>query len=355
MKQVLTLKGIEKLDKSRMLDLLLSFPQQCRAALKIAAQAKIACAEKAFNKIVFAGLGGSAIGADVVKSLVYFECVLPISVIREYDIPAYVDGSTLMFISSYSGNTEETLSAYKQARLKGAHIIAISSGGALEEAAIKDGVTFIGIPKNMPPRTALGYLSLIPLCVLSKLGIIKDPLPQINSMIAIVEQLRDTCLNPNVGEKDNIAKSIAKKLVGNFAFVYSPSVHFDVCALRLRGQIAENSKALASSHVFPEMNHNEIVGWENPKKLFKNFVVLMLRDKEAHPRVTIRMEITSGLIKKEGVKIVEIWSRGTDVLSRMFSLIYIGDFISLYLAILYGIDPTPVKRVTYLKNELSKR
>ena len=123
---------------------------------------------------------------------------------------------------------------------------------------------------------------------------------------------------------------------------------------RLRGQLNENSKSLASSHLFPEMNHNEIVGWQNPKKLFKNFMVLMLRDNQMHPRVAKRMDITEDILKKEDVTTVEIWSHGKDLLSRIFSLIYIGDFISYYLAILYGIDPTPVERVTYLKEQLKE-
>ena len=131
-------------------------------------------------------------------------------------------------------------------------------------------------------------------------------------------------------------------------------MHFDVAVTRLRGQLNENSKTLASSNLFPEMNHNEIVGWQNPEKLFKNFIVVMLRDKGMHPRVAKRMEIAGDILKQGGVAVIEIWSRGQDLLSRIFSLIYIGDFISFYLAILYGIDPTPVDRVTYLKNELAK-
>jgi glucose/mannose-6-phosphate isomerase len=127
-----------------------------------------------------------------------------------------------------------------------------------------------------------------------------------------------------------------------------------VAATRLRGQLNENSKSLASSHLFPEMNHNEIVGWQNPKRLFKNFIVLMLRDKQMYPRVAKRMDITENILKKEDVAAVEIWSHGKDLLSRIFSLIYIGDFISYYLAILYGVDPTPVDKVTYLKKRLAE-
>jgi glucose/mannose-6-phosphate isomerase len=350
----LTLQEMKKLDKADMLGLLLDFPQQCRYAAGIAERAKILCEKKSFSNIVFAGLGGSAIGADLVRSYLYFESKIPITVVREYELPAYVDSSTLVFISSYSGNTEETLSAYRQAKARGASLICVSSGGKLKDLAAADAVTFIEIPKGLPPRCSLGYLGLIPLCLLGRLGLAKDQRPFINQAAAALEELRDKSLGPRVGQKDNLAKALARKLRGRIGVIYAPSVHFDVCALRMRGQIAENSKALSWSHLFPEMNHNEIVGWEEPRKLFKNLLVVMLRDEWTHRRVNIRMDITRDILKKEGIEILEIWSRGEALLSRILSLIYIGDFTSYYLALLYGIDPTPVERVTYLKNKLAE-
>ena len=350
----LNLKTIKKLDKSDMLTLLLDFPAQCRYASGIAKNTKILFEKRNFTKIVFAGLGGSAIGADLVRSYLYFESKIPIMVCREYELPRYADDSTLVFISSYSGNTEETINAYNCARKKGASLIVISSGGRLEEKAGADGVTFVQIPKGLPPRCALGYLSIIPLCILAHLGLIKDASYAISQTTKVLEDLRDRHLKPHIGLKDNIAKHIAGELFNKLAVIYASSIHFDVAAIRLRNQLNENSKALASSHLFPEMNHNEIVGWQNPKKLFKDFIVIMLKDKAMHPRVAKRMALTSDILKKEGVNILEIWSRGEDLLSRIFSLIYIGDFISYYLAILYGIDPTPVDRVAYLKKKLAE-
>jgi glucose/mannose-6-phosphate isomerase len=354
MKEITT-EALTKLDRSNMLGLLMDFPRQCQDAIAIADKAKLACAKEGLKKIVFAGLGGSAIGADLVRSYLYFECKLPIQVVREYDLPACVDDSTLVFICSYSGDTEETLSAYKLARDKKAVIIAISSGGKIQEYARADNITFIQIPKGFPPRCALGYLSIVPLAVLAKLGLVSDPKPMVDETVRMLEGLRDKELSPAVAQKKNIAKSLASKLLNKLGVVYSGSVHFDVCAVRLRGQIAENSKALSWSHFFPEMNHNEIVGWKNPRKLFKNILVLMLRDSKMHPRVAKRMDISAEMIKKEGVELIEVWSRSECLLSRIFSLIYIGDFISYYLAILYGIDPTPVESVTYLKNKLAER
>lgn len=347
-------KTIREKDKSDMLGLLLDFPQQCRNAHEIAKMANIMFTQADFKKVVFSGLGGSAIGADLVRSYLFFKSKLPISVCREYELPAYVDSSTLVFACSYSGNTEETLSAFQQAKEKGAALILVSSDGKLKEYAQKDNLTFIEIPQGLPPRCALGYLSIIPLVILSRLGLVEDVTVALNQVATVLEGLRKNNLNPNIAQKDNIAKYVAAKLLNKFTVIYSASVHFDVTAIRLRGQLSENSKSLASSHLFPEMNHNEIVGWENPKKLFKNFAVVMLRDKGMHPRVAKRMDISREILKKEKVGVIEIWSRGEDLLSRIFSLIYIGDFISFYLAILYGIDPTPVDRVTYLKNQLAK-
>jgi glucose/mannose-6-phosphate isomerase len=353
MKKSLSAESLKKLDKSKMLDLLLDFPLQCRAAVAIARGAQLAFAKRDFTKIVFCGLGGSAIGADLIKSYLYFEAKIPIQVVREYSLPGCVDNTTLVFLASYSGNTEETLSAYSQAKESGAALIALSSDGQLKECALRDKVGFIEMPRGLPPRCSLGYMSIIPLCILEKLGLIRNVQPSVNQVVAVLEELKKN-LSPRIGQKENIAKSAALKLFNKFAVIYSASVHFDICALRLRGQLAENSKALSSSHVFPEMNHNEIVGWQNPGKLFKDFVVVMLRDKGVHPRVGLRMDITGDILHKEGVKIIEIWSRGEGLLARIFSLIYIGDFISYYLALLYGIDPTPVERVTYLKNQLAR-
>jgi len=350
----LNLRAIKQFDKSDILKILSSFPEQCQYAVQLGLEAKILFEKKDLSNIIFAGMGGSAIGADLVKDYLYFESKIPVMVCREYDLPAYVGKSTLVIVSSYSGNTEETLSIYEQARAKGAKIVAISSNGRLKEAAIRDKVSFIEIPRGLPPRFAIGYLSIIPLCVLSRLGLINDPTLFVNQVVDVLKDLRDNCLGVKIGQKDNIAKHVATKLFKKIAFIYSGSLNFGICATRFRGQIAENAKALASSHVFPEMTHNEIIGWEEPAKLFKNFVVVMLRDQKINPRVNKRMDIAKELINKEDVEVIEVYSRGSGLLSRIFSLIYIGDFASFYLAMLYRIDPMPVDKNDYLKNEMAK-
>ncbi len=349
------LKELEKIDKSKMLHLLESFPGQCSRAKDIGLSFKLPKDFRAqYKNIVCTGLGGSAIGADLVRSYLLDEIRLPFFVNRNYALPKFIDEDTLVIASSYSGNTEETLSSYKDARSKKACLFAITSGGELQKLAKSDNVPYITIPPGFPPRCALGY-SFFPLLVLlSKLGLIEDKTEKIDGVIKLLEDMKINKLGCKVPEKKNLAKSIARKLYHKYPIIYGGQDHIDSVVTRWRGQLAENSKTISSSHIFPEMNHNEIVGWENPKKLLKDFVVVILRDKGDHPRIAKRMDITKDIIEKEGVDVVEVNSVGEDVLSRIFSLIYIGDFVSYYLAILNKRDPTPVERVTYLKNELAK-
>lgn len=353
MKVLDDVKEIKKIDKSNMLNLLLGFPMQCRHAFRIGESFSVPKSYRGFNNIVFSGLGGSAIGADLIRSYVVDEIEIPIFVNRDYTVPSFVGKDTLFFACSYSGDTEETLASYEKAKKKGAKIVAISSGGKLEAAAKKDKIPFISIPKGYPPRTALGYAFFPWLVVLSKFGLIRDKKKDIEEAISVMEDLRDRVLDPKIKASKNSAKRLASGLYGKFVIIYSAGRYLDAIITRWRGQLAENSKTLASTHVFPEMNHNETVGWENPKGLLKDFVVVVLRDEGEHPRVAKRIDITKSIIRKKS-RVIEIKSKGKRLLSRMFYLIYMGDFISYYLAILNGIDPTPVDVVTYLKKELSK-
>ncbi len=349
--EFLTIKGI---DKSDMLSRLLNFPNSLSEAKKKLEKFSAPRGYKDFQTIVFAGLGGSAIGGDLVKSYLSDEIEIPISISRSYLLPKFVNEKTLLFVSSYSGNTEETLSAYKEGKKKKAKIMVISSGGKLEELSRKDDFPFIAIPKGLPPRMGLGYLSICPLIILEKMGLIKDNTDEITETVKILDMLKRKKLSPEIEFSQNKAKQIAKEIYNKFIIIYGAADHIEVAVTRFRGELAENSKQLSSSHLFPEMNHNEIVGWEYPAKIFKNLIVILLRDNADHPRVQRRMEITKEIIKDKGTQIIEVWSEGKSLLARIFSLIYIGDFISFYLAILNGVDPTPVERVAYLKKELAK-
>jgi len=348
-----SVKEIQKLDKENMLELLLSFPKQCVDAIQIGAGAEIKSSYKTgYGQIVFTGLGGSAIGADVINGYVGGEIDIPIFVNRNYTLPHFVGERTLLFAVSYSGNTEETLSAYEEAKKKNAKVIAITSGGKLGDAALKNGDSVVTIPKGLPPRCALGYSFIPPTLVLAKLGFIKDKTEEIKQAAGLLTKLAKENLAPAVDRKKNISKDIAEIIHKKFAVIYGSNEMSSVVT-RWRGEFAENAKALSSSHVFPEMNHNEIVGWMNPKELLRDFVAIILKDKGDHARIKKRMMISKAILEKEKYSVIEVESRGEALLERMLSLIYIGDFTSFYLSILNGIDPTPVDRITYLKKQLA--
>jgi glucose/mannose-6-phosphate isomerase len=193
------------------------------------------------------------------------------------------------------------------------------------------------------------------LIAISKIGIIKDKAEDVSEAIDVISELRDKSVGTGIPLKENDAKKTASVLFGRFCAVYGSSRNIDCAITRLRNQFCENSKALASSHFFPEMNHNEIMGFNHPADMLKDMVVIFLKDKGDHERVRYRMEITKSIIKDKVSKVIEINSKGGSLVARICSLIYIGDFISFYLAILNKEDPTPVDEIAYLKKELAKK
>lgn len=346
---------IKKYDESGMLELIESFPDQCQDAKRIGYEFELAEGFKTkYRNIVCAGLGGSAIGADLVRSYIASEARIPLFISRNYTLPNFVDEETLVIATSYSGNTEEVLSSYRDARNRGSETVVMTSGGKLSKIAKDDGAGIINIPAGLPPRAALGY-SFFPLLVLlSRIEVLKDQAFFIDDAIRNLRKLKNTRLDYKIRNRNNEAKKIANGIYGKFPVIYAGLDHMDAVVTRWRGQLAENSKTLSSSNLFPEMNHNEIAGWKNPKSTLKNNVVIMIRDAQDHPRVSKRMDITKNIFKKDKIGVIEVNSMGKELLARMFSLVYIGDYVSFYLAILNKINPSPVDRITYIKRELAK-
>jgi len=351
------IKKIRELDKYNMLDILFGLPGQCRDAIRIADNFKAPAGYKAgsFNKIFFTGLGGSAIGGDIVKTYLSAQMDKPVIVNRNYDIPAFIDNKTLAFVSSYSGDTEETLSAYSQIKKKHAKIITITAGGRLQKLSQKDKIPCMLIPAGIPPRTAIGYMTIIPLVTLSKIKIIKKQDSAIKESIDVLNYLKENILDPSVPAPSNIAKAIAEKIYNRFVIIYGADYFLGAVVTRWRQELEENSKILCLAGVFPEMNHNEITGWEDVRHICRDFSVIFLRDRDEHPRVSRRMQVSRELITKRAENIIEVASRGESLLARTFSLIYIGTFVSFYLAMLNSVDPTPVNNVTYLKKRLAEK
>ncbi|MCK4427988.1 MAG: bifunctional phosphoglucose/phosphomannose isomerase [candidate division Zixibacteria bacterium] len=345
---------IKKIDQNGMYDLIYQFPSQFEDALNITERVKLPdWGTSQIKNIVVAGLGGSAIGGDLVRSYLAEKLDIPFFICRNYTLPHFVDESTLVFISSYSGNTEETLSAYDDAQKRKAKILTISSGGKVKEKPLQYKITYVNIPKGFQPRAALGY-SFVPILVmLERLGFVRGEKDQIKGTKEFLSSNRSK-YRMELPVEESFAKRIALELHKKLPIIYAATDHFDAVSTRWKGQICENAKMLAFNNLFPEFNHNELVGWKILSGYRDDLIVVILKDEDDHPRIKTRMEIVKGIIEKEGVKAVVVESRGETLLSRMFSLIQLGDFVSFYLAILNKEDPTPVKVIDFLKNELAK-
>lgn len=348
----MTFEELFAVDSSNMYQLIKTFPAQVKEAVDIGRSAQIPLKSTSINCIVLCGLGGSAIGGDLLKSYLADELSVPFIVNRSYTLPRFVGPKTLVIISSYSGNTEETIAAHREAYKRRARILCISSNGEIAKLAGKKHTPVIGIPPGLPPRAALGY-SFFPLLIaLSKMGFIKDKRRDINETIRMLERSAEDLGIPDPAT--NRALQIADQLRWRLGVVYSSTERFDAVATRWRGQVAENAKSLMFGHVLPEMNHNELVGWKVLGNQMKEMRVLFLRDKSDHKRIAHRLNITKQVIAEHTPHVTEIWSEGDSLLARMFFLVYLGDWTSYYLAILHQQDPTPVLVIDHLKNELSK-
>ncbi len=344
---------LAKVDPKGMLNLVATFHEQMKDAYDLG---------KGFNpisidgiaNICITGLGGSGIGGDLLRCYLSERCRFPILVNRDYTLPSSVNENTLVFVSSYSGNTEETLSAYESAKCAGAKIAAITTGGKLADNCDKDGIPWLKIKTGFSPRAALGYSFMPMLRTVENIGIAPSNEKEVNEAIEVVKTNVSEC-SFDVKCESNQAKKLALALDGKLAICYAASKNFEVVATRWKGQLNENSKILAMTNVLPEMNHNEIVGWSGLPELRKIAQVVYLRDKGEHPRVSIRFDVMKDIISKYAPAPIEIYSKGEGLLARLFSLINLGDFLSVYLALPADEDPTPVKSIDYLKSKLSER
>ncbi len=338
------------LDPHGMRGLIEGFPDQFRSAATNALSLRLsppACV----RTLIVAGLGGSAIGGDVVRSILGDSLRLPMLVSRDYKIPGCVDSTSIVFACSYSGNTEETLSAYDQACAAGSTVICITSGGLLAKRAHADGRLIVSIPGGMPPRAALGYSALALLGSMQAMGLTPDMKDALEETAALVASLAER-YGAEIPTDINPAKTLAISLFGRIAAIYGGSGLLDSAAARWRGQIEENAKNLALHHLLPEMNHNEILGWQCPKAPLRHVAVVFLRDSGDHPQIQRRFELTRRIVAKGAASVHEVWSEGNSTMARIFSVLYLGDFVSLYLAFLNGVDPTRIDSIDYLKREL---
>lgn len=344
------LKDIKSIDSQNMWEFLTTFPKQWKEAVKNTKDIELSIDKEDISNICFAGMGGSAMGADLIRSFCYDSSPYPIQVVRHYEIPEWVDEDTLFIACSFSGNTEETLKALTAAREKGAQIIAVTSGGELMVKAAKEEFDYIKIPGGMPPRAALGY-SFVPLYrIFQHLGIVDERDGALKDTARFLSEQNDIFSNP----QDNEALNLAEEINDTLPIVYSDATMMESVNIRWRNQFAENAKTLAYGNTLPEMNHNEIVGWERIVHLTGRLSVILLIDKEDNPRIQRRMEIVEELVEDQTASLHILKTRGQTRLTRMFSLIQLADWTSFYLAIVNNIDPTPITKIDLLKSKLAE-
>ncbi len=345
--------AIEKLDAEGMLGILSSFDRQLEEALEIGLKADIPAPEAVENVLV-CGLGGSAIAGDFLSAYLGTDLKVPLSVHRNYAVPGSADEKTLALICSYSGNTEETLSAFHEAREAGCSIICLSSNGQLQRNADQYHYPLLQIPGDFPPRTALGYLAIPLLIVLSRVGLVSDRSEEMSRSVSWVRDRIEKfgVENPT---KENAAKTLALQLHQKIPVIYGSQDRLEMVARRWRGQFSENAKQLAYSSALPEMNHNEIEGWKHPAPAIQQLIPIFLRDREDHPQVQIRTDITRQLVGNKSEASLEFWTEGESWLERLWSLILLGDYASLYLAFLNHENPAPVQVIEDLKKRLKEQ
>ncbi len=318
------------------------FDKQLREAISIANEAKLKTGNCDIKNVVITGLGGSGIGGRIVSDIISSEVKIPIAINNDYGLPNFVGQNTLVIVSSYSGNTEETISSMKLAIEKGCEVACITSGGQVKELSEEHGLNHILVPGGNPPRACLGYSLVQQFRLLQHYGIVETD--YISSMNAAIDLI--------VSENDSI-KEMAMKLAtsahNKTAILYSQA-GYEGAIIRLRQQLNENSKVLCWHHVLPEMNHNELVGWGGGKDEYE---VFLFRTEDDHKRTAIRMDLCTEIMSKKA-NVNTIWAKGNNKLERHVYLINLGDWMSWYLSDLNKVDAVEIDVINYLKGELSK-
>ena len=341
------------LDPQDMKQAIYNFADNLRDAIAIGQGVALKKTPATINNVVVAGMGGSAIGGDVNRMLLRDELSVPIFVSRNYQIPAWANKHTLVIASSYSGRTEETLSAMADALEKGCQICGITTGGKLKDVLQKNDCDTVLIPTGLQPRAALAY-SFVPMLYLLKgFGlVVSDAEQKLKKTADLLESLRD---NYSKASDENETWSLAKSIYGTIPIIYGETESTVVVALRWRGQFSENGKMLAFHNELPELNHNEIVGWENNPELFNHLSIIWLKDKSDHERVSMRQNVTGMILKNVTKNQYDVAVSGASRFERLLHLIHYGDWVSLWCAYLHETDPFPVEKISNLKDQLSRK
>jgi len=349
----LSRESIARIDPSDQLGDVLALPEHLRDALWRVESAIMQDWDTAAGLVV-AGMGGSAIGGALARAALGDHASRPIFVTRAYGLPSWTTPETMVLCASYSGETEETLACYESAGALGAKRTVVSTGGRLAEMARADGVPVIPLPGGFQPRAAVAYMIVAALEVAALCGAGPRMASEIDVAASHTEQLVSEW-GPDAPE-DSHAKELARGLHGTTPVVAGAGLTAPI-AYRWKTQINENAKQPCFWNELPELDHNEIAGWEgardsNPPARFS---AVFLDDSDAHPRVKERMDLTERLIADNAVASFRLETRGQTAIERVISLVLLGDLVSIYLAALRGVDPGPVRLIDELKTQLASR
>jgi glucose/mannose-6-phosphate isomerase len=341
-----------QLDPSGMLQHLQAMPEQCRVAWQRALEFELPQEYSRVSKAIVVGMGGSAIGGEFVRSLALLENRMPVWVHRSYGQPPLLDNDTLLVASSYSGNTEETLSAFSQSLTSTAKKLVLTGSGQLRALAERNGIPIFPIDYLAPPRAAFAH-SFVPLVGLfHKLGLLEDKSVAFGEAMLVIDRL-SADLSQSMPVASNPAKQLATMLSGKLAVVYGAGL-LSEAAQRWKAQLNENSKSWAFYEVLPELNHNAVVGYQFPSEMRDRILVLMLHSSLLHRRVSDRYRLTAEILAQAGIGYNVVEAKGDSPLAQMMSLVLLGDYVSFYLAMLNGVDPTPVPPIDFLKKRLAE-
>jgi glucose/mannose-6-phosphate isomerase len=341
-----------RLDPEGMLTHIHNFPHLCEQAWGMVTNIALPTDYAQVNKVLVLGMGGSAIGGDLVGSLMENESRVQIKVCRDYDLPKWVDAETLVIASSYSGMTEETLSAFEQAMRTPAKKLAVTAGGKLKTHCETSEIPTISYEYKSQPRAALPFSFFLILGILQRLKLVRDQSKEVAETLVNLNGMAAR-INEKVPAIKNPAKELAGNLYGRLAVIYGAGITAEV-AHRWKTQINENSKAMAFYEVFSELNHNSVVGYSFPEELTRQTLVIMLDSNLLPERIRLRYEVTRELLDQSGIYYRVLNAEDGGAMSQMLSLVLLGDYVSYYLAILNQVDPTPVKPIDFLKDKLAR-
>ena len=331
---------------------IISLPQQYQTAWEQGWALEPPQAFSDARSVVVVGMGGSAMGGDLVAGLAGLEAAVQVHVIRDYTLPPWIGPETLVVVSSYSGDTEETLSAYRQARERGAPLLAMTSGGTLAEEAATHGIPLLRIDYDGGPRLSVGYSFGMLLALLCKIGLLRNKEAELLEAVQLLQQMV-SALGPEAPKAQNLAKTVATAMHGRLPVVYGAEF-LSGAAYRWKTQLNENGKVWAFYESLPELNHNAVVGYSLPAEVRERAYVVLLHSHLLHQRTSLRYQVTEELLLREGVAHRQLDGVGDTPLAHVLTTVMLGDFVSYYLGILNREDPGPVSPIDYLKRRLAE-